>query len=222
MSFSKSQILSQSHATGVIPVFYHKDLEVCRGVLKAAYDGGCRVFEFTNRGENAFDTFSDLLHYATYQLPGLMLGIGSILDGDTALKFIHAGAHFIVSPILDESMADVCRLEDKLWIPGCATLTEIVKATRLGADLVKIFPGSTLGPKFVSSVLAPIPSLKLMPTGGVEPSVQNMKEWFSAGVYCVGIGGNLFKKDWLEKGDFASVQAAIAQCIADAREVRAL
>ncbi len=185
--------------TGMVPVFYHADAGIAKEVLDACYQGGVRVFEFTNRGDKAPEVFKDLLRHAE-QYPDLIVGIGTILNAATTQQFIDAGAHFIVSPVLKPEMATVCARYDKLWIPGCATLTEIVTARDLGAQIIKLFPGSVLGPEFVSSVLPVVPDLQLMPTGGVEPTEQSLTKWFKAGVACVGMGSKLMVK--LNDGNF--------------------
>jgi 2-dehydro-3-deoxyphosphogluconate aldolase/(4S)-4-hydroxy-2-oxoglutarate aldolase len=138
-NFSNDTIQQAMKSSGMIPVFYHADIEVAKAVLDASYKGGVRVFEFTNRGENAFQVFSELLKHAQ-KYSDLMLGIGTVMDAATTQKFIAAGAHFIVSPVLKQEMAGVCQKENKLWIPGCATLTEIVTAKDLGARLLKSSP----------------------------------------------------------------------------------
>ena len=203
----------------MIPVFYHADLEVAKGVIDASYEGGVRVFEFTNRGANAFDLFTKLLEHVE-QYPDLSLGIGTILDDETTEKFIRAGAHFIVSPILKPSMSKVCQKHNVPWIPGCATLTEIFTAKEAGAEIIKIFPGSVLGPGFVSSVLPVIPGLKLMPTGGVEPTEQNLSAWFKAGVVCVGMGSQLFKKEVLASKDWATLRQQVSDAISLVKRIR--
>ena len=183
-------------STGMIPVFYHADVDVAKGVIDAAYKGGVRIFEFTNRGGNAFDVFVQLLRHIE-QYPDLILGIGTIMDSGTAQKFIDAGAHFIVSPILNTEMSETCRKANVMWVPGCATLTEIVTGKNHGAEVIKVFPGSVLGPGFVSAVMPVVPGLQLMPTGGVEPTEQNLGAWFKAGVICVGMGSQLFTKEMI-------------------------
>jgi 2-dehydro-3-deoxyphosphogluconate aldolase / (4S)-4-hydroxy-2-oxoglutarate aldolase len=191
--FSSDSIVEVMRASGMIPVFYHADVEVAKSVLDACYRGGVRVFEFTNRGGNAYDVFKALLKHVE-QYDDLMLGIGTVMNAETTRKFIDAGTHFIVSPILKAEMAIVCNEHGKLWIPGCATLTEIVTAKELGAQVIKLFPGSVLGPGFVAAVLPVVPDLQLMPTGGVEPTEQSLSEWFKAGVVCVGMGSKLMLK----------------------------
>jgi 2-keto-3-deoxy-6-phosphogluconate aldolase len=194
--FTKPQVQDTMKSTGMIPVFYHPDVDVAKGVIDAAYKGGVRIFEFTNRGGNAYDVFVQLLKHIE-QYNDLILGIGTIMDSATAQKFIEAGAHFIVSPILNTEMAETCRKADVMWVPGCATLTEIVTGKNHGAEVIKVFPGSVLGPGFVSAVMPVVPGLQLMPTGGVEPTEQNLGAWFNAGVICVGMGSQLFTKEMI-------------------------
>lgn len=176
---------------GMIPVFNHADIEVSKKVVDAAYKGGVRVFEFTNRGNNPFEVFKALLDHVK-QYPDLILGIGTIMDATTARKYLEVGAHFIVSPILKEEVALECNKQDVVWIPGCGTVTEIVNGKELGAQVVKVFPASVLGPGFVKAVLSVVPDVNLMPTGGVEPTEENLRQWYKAGVICVGMGSQLF------------------------------
>jgi 2-dehydro-3-deoxyphosphogluconate aldolase/(4S)-4-hydroxy-2-oxoglutarate aldolase len=131
------------------------------------------------------------------------------MDKETTLKFITAGAHFIISPILNTEMASVCGEYDKLWIPGCATLTEIVTARQHGAEVIKVFPGSVLGPQFVSSIMPVIPTLQLMITGGVEPTEKSLSAWFGAGAMCVGLGSQLFTKELFEKQDWKALESKV-------------
>lgn len=206
-------------SSGMIPVFYNADIDTAKAVLDAAYKGGVRVFEFTNRGENAFQVFTQLIKHAA-QYPDLMLGIGTIMNAEATLKYIGAGAHFIVSPILKAEMATACQKENILWIPGCATLTEIVTAKDLGAKVIKIFPGSVLGPGFVSSIMPVVPGLQLMPTGGVEPTEANLSAWFKAGVICVGMGSQLFTKEIIERKDWARLQQNVSDALAIIKTIR--
>lgn len=204
-TLSAEYLITSMQSAGMIPVFFHADLDVAKNVLDASYRAGIRVFEFTNRGPNAYDTFVALLDHAR-QYPDLLMGIGTIIDDETTQKFIDAGAHFIVSPILKASMATVCQKNGIPWIPGCATLTEIVTAKEAGAAVIKIFPGSILGPEFVSSVLPVVPGLRLMPTGGVEPTEQNLSAWFNAGVMCVGMGSRLITKEIIQEADYSLLE----------------
>ncbi len=176
----------------VIPVYYHDDSNTCIEVLKASYAGGIRVFEFVSRGPNALENFRLLVDYKKANLPDLVLGIGTIKTAEQAQDFIDAGADFIVSPIVLKSIAEVTLDRGILWIPGCMTPTEIALAESLGAPLVKLFPGDTLGPNFLKAIRPLFPNVKFMPTGGVDVEEKNIRGWFDAGVYSVGLGSKLF------------------------------
>src|SRR6478609_4507667 len=219
MSFSKEQIISTMKGTGIVPLFTHDNPDDAKQVLEAAYRGGIRAFEFTNRRKNSFEVFEHLLSVAK-GYPDLMLGIGTIMDGATTKKFIDAGAHFIISPILKLEMAEVCHAHDKLWIPGCATLTEIVTAKEHGAGVIKVFPGSVLGPGFISSIMPVVPDLKLMITGGVEPNEKNLSSWFNAGAFCVGLGSQLFTKEIIEQNNWTLLQQRVAESLSIIKQVR--
>jgi 2-dehydro-3-deoxyphosphogluconate aldolase / (4S)-4-hydroxy-2-oxoglutarate aldolase len=212
MPFTKLEIFNEIKRTRVVPLFTHDDPQLAVEVLKAAYEGGIRVFEFTNRRKNSFHVFTELVKQRS-QYPGLMLGIGTIMDPETTLNFIDAGADFIISPILKPSMAEVCHRYNKHWMPGCATLTEIVTAKEHGAEIIKVFPGSVLGPGFVSSIMPVVPDLNLMITGGVEPTEANLGAWFKAGAMAVGMGSQLFTKEILDKRDWSQLKAKVSQAL---------
>ena len=178
----------------VLPVYYNDDPQTCIDVVNACYDGGIRVFEFVNRGENALDNFKQLLEFRNTQLPELKLGIGTIKDAATAIQYLKAGADFIVSPVVKKEIAEVTLHQNVLWIPGCMTPTEISLAEDLGAPLVKLFPGDTLGAKFLKAIKPLFPGMRFMPTGGVSPEEKNITEWFEAGVSAVGMGSKLFAR----------------------------
>ncbi len=219
--FSRIDTALAMNRTGIVPVFYHSDAEVCMNVLKACYEGGLRVFEFTNRGDFAQDNFIKLVNYAIAHLPGMIIGAGSIVDAATCAIYIQNGANFIVSPILNEDMAKVCNRRKILWSPGCGSLTEISKAEELGAEIVKIFPaGEVGGPSFVRNARGPMPWSNIMPTGGVEPEYDNLCEWFSAGVWCVGMGSKLFPIKEIEAGNFSLITSRVADILAMVATIR--
>ena len=193
--FTRIDVALQMKSTGMVPVFYHNDIEVCKKIIKACYEGGIRVFEFTNRGDYAHEVFCELNKFAASETPEMILGVGSVIDVGTTSLYLQNGANFIVSPILNAEMAKVCNRRKVAWSPGCGSLTEISYAEELGAEVVKIFPGSQVGgPSFVKAVRGPFPWTSIMPTGGVEPTHDNLKGWFDAGVHCVGMGSKLFVK----------------------------
>jgi 2-dehydro-3-deoxyphosphogluconate aldolase / (4S)-4-hydroxy-2-oxoglutarate aldolase len=201
--FTRIQVALKMQETGMIPVFYSKDTELCKKVMKACYDGGARVFEFTNRGDFAHEVFSELSKYVAKELPELILGVGSVVDAGTASLYIQLGTNFIVSPIINEDMAKICNRRKIAWSPGCGSVTEISRAEELGAEVIKIFPASQVGgPKFVEAVKGPCPWTSIMPTGGVDTSEENLSAWFKAGATCVGMGSQLITKEIIEKGDF--------------------
>jgi len=200
---------STLNETRMIPVFYHADLSTCKNIVISCYNGGVRAFEFTNRGDNALENFSALKKYCSTNFPDLLLGAGTILTVKNANDFINAGADFIVSPILKEEILIACRQQNIYAIPGCMTLSEIAQAQEWGCDIIKLFPGSVLGPQFVSAVLGPMPKLKLMPTGGVEPTKENLQAWFQAGVVCVGMGSQLLSNKIIASENYSQLTTEI-------------
>ena len=196
MKTTTAQAINNS---GLIPVFYHHDADSSKTVINACYKGGLRVVEYVNRGDAAMINFPILKDHVQKYCPEMILGVGSVLNPQQAEKFIQLGADFIVSPILSKEIALACIDHDTYWIPGCATPTEIARAKALGADIIKVFPGNVLGPGFIKSVLGPMPGLKLMPSGGVEPTKENLKAWFDAGVICVGMGSKLIDKEMIAR-----------------------
>lgn len=219
--YSRITVALTMNETGIVPVFYHKDPEVCKQVLKACYDGGLRVFEFTNRGDFAHENFSGMVKYATDNLPGMILGVGSIVDAGTAALYIQNGANFIVSPLLNEEVARICNRRKVSWSPGCGSVSEISKAEELGAEVVKIFPAKEVGgPGFVKNIKGPMPWTNIMPTGGVEPTYDNLFQWFSAGVWCVGMGSKLFPKNDIASGNFDALREKVSEAVSIVNKIR--
>ena len=188
--------------TGMVPVFYHKDAEVAKKVIKAGYDGGVRAFEFTNRGDFAHEVFAECVKYAATECPELALGVGSVVDAPTAALYIQLGACFVVGPLFNPDIAPVCNRRLIPYCPGCGSVSEVGKAQELGCDLTKLFPGDVYGPAMVKNLKAPMPWTKVMVTGGVAPTEENLTAWFKAGVYCVGMGSKLFPGDKVKAGDW--------------------
>jgi 2-dehydro-3-deoxyphosphogluconate aldolase/(4S)-4-hydroxy-2-oxoglutarate aldolase len=219
--YSRIEVAVRMRETGIIPVFYNKDSGICRNVIKACYEGGVRVFEFTNRGDYAHELFSELNKWAENNYPDLIMGVGSVTDSGTSSLYIQLGANFIVSPILNPDMAKVCNRRKILWCPGCASLSEISYAEELGAEIVKIFPGSSVGgPAFVKAVKGPCPWTSIMPTGGVEPTMDNLKEWFSSGVTCVGIGSKLISGEMIQKEEWGLLTTKVGEAVNIVRSLR--
>jgi 2-dehydro-3-deoxyphosphogluconate aldolase/(4S)-4-hydroxy-2-oxoglutarate aldolase len=206
--YTKIQTLTAMAATGMVPVFYHEDAETACRVVKACHDGGVRVFEFTNRGDFAQETFAILSKYVERECKGMILGAGSIVDSPTAALYIQLGANFIVGPLFNPDVAKVCNRRLIPYIPGCGSVTEIGFAQEAGCDICKIFPaGSVGGASFVSNVKAPMPWTNIMATGAVEPTDENLSSWFKAGTTCVGMGSKLFPNDAIAAGDWSKISS---------------
>lgn len=203
MRFSRLSVAQTMIQSGMVPVFYHPDIEIAQAVVKACYEGGVRVFEFTNRGAFAHEVFGELVKFTRATCPDMMMGVGSVVEAGTASLFMQLGASFVVSPILHPEMAKVCNRRKVLWSPGCGSLSEISYAEELGAEIVKIFPASQVGgPAFIKAVKGPMPWTHIMPTGGVAPTEENLKGWFDAGAACVGMGSKLFTKEIMQAQDW--------------------
>ena len=218
--FSRLEVATAMETSGLIPLFYNPDSTIAKKVLKACYDGGGRLLEFTSRGDFAHEVFSELMKYAIDELPGMILGVGSVTDGAAASRFMGLGANFIVTPVLREDIAVVCNRRKVLWSPGCGTLTEIARAEELGCEIIKLFPGDVYGPQFVKGIKGPQPWTSIMPTGGVSPERDNLSAWFKAGVTCVGMGSQLISKEIIAKGDYKALKLKVAQTLRIIKEVR--
>jgi len=207
-------VLLKMREIGAIPLFYHPDPDVVKQVISACYRGGMTLFEFTNRGEGAHELFAELVKWARKELPDLVLGVGTVVDAGTSSLFIQLGASFIVSPLLNEDMAAVCNRRKVLWMPGCATASEIGRAEELGAEIVKLFPGPTVGgPKFLKAYLGPCPWSSIMPSGGVSPTRENLQEWFDAGAFCVGMGSQLITKEIIATANYEKLEETARQAM---------
>lgn len=218
--FTRIKVATVMESTGLVPLFYNADVELGKKVIRACYDGGARILEFTNRGDFAHEVFRELHQYTIKELPEMILGVGSVTDAAAASLYLQLGANFVVTPVLREDIALVCNRKKVLWSPGCMTLTEIARAEELGAEIIKIFPGGQLGPAFVKDIKGPCPWTSLMPTGGVSPTEENLKDWFDAGVTCVGIGSKLIDSSVLKSGDFEGLKNRVANAIDIIKKVR--
>jgi len=218
--YTRIEVALVMKETGLVPLFYHPDIEVSKKVLKACYDGGARLLEFTARGDFAHEVFGELTKYAIAELPGMILGVGSVTDAAAASRFMSLGANFIVTPVFREDIALVCNRRKVLWSPGCGTLTEIARAEELGCEIVKLFPGDIYGPQFVKGIKGPQPWTNIMPTGGVSPTKENLEAWFNAGVTCVGMGSKLMSKHKSGTFDLEEIKVLVKESITIINQVK--
>ena len=218
--YTRIEVAQVMKETGIVPLFYHPDIEVAKKVIKACYDGGARLLEFTARGDFAHEIFAELTKYAIKELPGMIMGVGSITDAASASLYMSLGANFIITPVLREDIAKVCNRRKVMWSPGCGTLSEIAKAEELGCEVVKLFPGDIYGPNFVKGIKGPCPWTSIMPTGGVSPTKENLTAWFNAGVTCVGMGSKLISKDIVASQDYAKLEQNVKDAFAILKEIR--
>jgi 2-dehydro-3-deoxyphosphogluconate aldolase/(4S)-4-hydroxy-2-oxoglutarate aldolase len=218
--FTRIEVAQVMKGTGMVPLFFHSDIELSKKVLKACYDGGARLLEFTARGDFAHEVFGELTKYAIKELPGMIMGVGSVTDAAQASLYMSLGANFIVTPVLREDIAMVCNRRKVLWSPGCGTLSEIARAEELGCEIVKLFPGDIYGPQFVKGIKGPQPWTSIMPTGGVSPNKENLKAWFDAGVTCVGMGSQLISKEIIVNRDYAKLEQDVKKALAIIKIVR--
>ena len=214
MPHDRLSVLTALEAQGVCPVFYHADPEVCLNVIRACARGGAPVVEFTNRGDFAVDLFGEIARELQKTDPGAVLGIGSVIDAGTASTFLNRGARFVVSPGLVEEVARTCNRRMTAYFPGCGSVTEILKAQELGCEIVKLFPGASVGgPEFVKAVLGPMPWTKIMPTGGVDPDAASIAKWFGSGIVAAGMGSKLITDAAVKAGEWDGIAAHVRSAV---------
>lgn len=216
----KEELLALIPKQGILPLFFNKDADVCIHILKALYAAGIRTVEYTNRGEAALKNFSKMKEVCNAELSGMYLGIGTIKDAASAKAFIDAGADYIISPGLVEDVVKVAEQHNMLWVPGCMTPTEIIRAEQLGAKVIKLFPGNILGTGFLTAIKELFPNLMFMPTGGVDVDKENLSGWFKAGVSAVGMGSKLISKPIMEAQDYGKIESLTKEVMTTIQSVR--
>jgi 2-dehydro-3-deoxyphosphogluconate aldolase/(4S)-4-hydroxy-2-oxoglutarate aldolase len=220
--FDRLTVLNTMLEIGVVPVFYNGDLETAIKIIEACAAGGILVAEFTNRGNQAMEVFKDLVNYFGKANPSVILGVGSIADAPTAGIAIAYGANFVVGPLLNADVAKVCNRRKVAYMPGTSSPSEISAAEELGCEIVKVFPGTQVGgPSFIKAVKAPMPWSRLMPTGGVSATEENIKAWINGGAACLGIGSSLVRKDWVAAGEFDKMTETASKVVKWIKEARA-
>ena len=212
--YKRYEVCTEMVSTGLVPVFYNKDFDICKKIIKACVEGGVRTIEFTNRGDLAYKVFAEIIEWARSDLPQLMLGVGSVVDAPTAGIYINSGTNFVVGPVLNSEVARVCNRRKISYSPGCGSLSEISNAEELGVEIVKIFPAKEVGgPAFIKNALGPCPWSSIMPTGGVDTSEENISSWIKAGAACLGMGSKLISEERIEKNKYAEITEEVKKCI---------
>ncbi|MBA7510861.1 putative KHG/KDPG aldolase [subsurface metagenome] len=219
--FSRLKTLTVIEDIGLIPVFYNSDIEISKNIVKACAEGGAVSIEMTNRGDGAIDVFKELEIFCRTELPNVILGAGSIVDSPTAVAYISYGANFIVGPVIDEEIAILCNKRKIPYSPGCGSATEIQKAHALGVEFCKLFPGAQVGgPAFVKAMKGPCPWTKIMPTGGVSPTEESLRDWFTSGVACVGMGSNLITREAIKSKNYSHITSEVKRVIELIKKIR--
>jgi 2-dehydro-3-deoxyphosphogluconate aldolase/(4S)-4-hydroxy-2-oxoglutarate aldolase len=219
--FDRMTVLNTMLETGLVPVFYNDEVRVAKKIVTACVKGGARVVEFTNRGDRAWNVFTELIEWAEKLHPELILGVGSVVDAPTAALYISSGTNFVVGPILNPEIARLCNRRKVAYSPGCGTASEISEAEALGVEIVKVFPGGLVGgPPFIKAVRGPAPWTRIMPTGGVAATEENVKGWIEAGAACLGMGSKLVRKDLVAAGDFDGISENVSNVLKWIQEAR--
>ena len=191
---------------GMLPLYFNSSEEVSLDVLKAIYRAGVKAVEYTNRGDAALANFKKMVALRNAEMPGLLLGVGTIKNMQHATDYMTAGADFLVSPGFVPDVAAYCVSNDIFYAPGCMTPSEIIAAENAGIKFIKLFPGNMLGPEFLTTIKDIFPKLLFMPTGGVDTTKENIEGWFKAGVCAVGMGSKLISKKLMEAKDYGTVE----------------
>lgn len=219
--FLKHEVVGKILEIGIVPVFFEKDLEVSKKIVEACANGGANIIEFTNRGDFAYQVFTELAKWCTESLPEVVLGVGTVIDPGTAALYINSGANFVVGPVLNPEVAKICNRRKVAYCPGCGSVSEISLAEELGVDIVKIFPGAEVGgPSFVKNLLGPCPWAKIMVTGGVDATWESISSWIRAGTAALGMGSKLIAKELVAARDFEAIQKKVEECVWSVKKAR--
>ncbi len=221
MSFTKQQVTFQMSQIGVVPVFYHPDVDVLMHVVEISYKSGLRVFEFMHQRDNKGPRLFHYISERSHNYPDIILGAGTVLDDTMTERYIDAGAQFIASPFLRPEMARVCHQQDILWMPGCTTTSDISWAKSLGASIIGVLPGNILGPEFIQSVKKEYPDLEFIPSGILDLHPPALSKWFEAGSLCIKLGAPLFPKDAIALKDWKMVEKNVVEQLSNISKIKA-
>lgn len=217
---NRTHVLQTLRQAGLLPLFYHSDPDIAFEIAAACYRGGARIVEYTNRGDFAHEVYGTVQKRIRKELPGLLMGIGSIQDAGTTALYIQLGAPFVVTPLLREDVIRTCNRRKIAVIPGVTTGSEIGQAEELGVDMIKLMPGEVVGPNFVKAHLAPCPWTSMMISGGVSMEEANLRSWFEAGAHCVGMGSKLVSATIVQNKDWATLEENVRSTLALIQKIR--
>jgi 2-dehydro-3-deoxyphosphogluconate aldolase / (4S)-4-hydroxy-2-oxoglutarate aldolase len=217
---TKEQVTDVIVQQGILPLYFNSDETVSIEVLKAIYKAGIKAVEYTNRGEAALNNFRKLVSVRNQEMPGLMLGVGTVKNLEDAKNYTNSGADFLVSPGFVDEVAVFANTKNIFYAPGCMTPGEIIAAENRGMKFIKLFPGNLLGPEYLTSIKDIFPKLLFMPTGGVDTTKENLSGWFKAGVCAVGMGSKLISKKLMEQKDYATIEKLTIEVLATIKQVR--
>jgi len=210
---TKEQITNVIIEQGILPLYFNPDETVSIEVLRAIYKAGIKAVEYTNRGDAALANFKKMVQVRNNEMPGLLLGVGTIKSLPDAENYIAAGADFMVSPGYVPEVASFANSKNIFYAPGCMTPSEIIAAENAGIKFIKLFPGNLLGPEFLTTIKEIFPKLLFMPTGGVDVTKENIEGWFKAGVCAVGMGSKLISKKLMEVKDYGAIEKATREVL---------
>ncbi|MBL0234909.1 MAG: bifunctional 4-hydroxy-2-oxoglutarate aldolase/2-dehydro-3-deoxy-phosphogluconate aldolase [Chitinophagaceae bacterium] len=205
---------------GMLPLYFNPDTAISLDVLRAIYRAGIKAVEYTNRGEAALANFKQMVALRNAEMPGLLLGVGTIKNMEQANDYLLAGADFLVSPGFVPDVAAHCVGNDIFYAPGCMTPSEIISAENAGIKFIKLFPGNMLGTEFLTTIKDIFPKLLFMPTGGVDTTHENIESWFKAGVCAVGMGSKLISKKLMEAKDYATMESETKKVLVLISQIR--
>lgn len=221
MSFTKQDVIIQLKHIGVVPVFYHPDVDVLMHIVDIVYKCGLRVFEFMHQRDNKGPRLFNYIKERCQSYPELILGVGTVLDATMTERYIQVGAEFIASPFLRPEMAQVCETHNILWMPGCTTRSDISSAKSLGASVIGVLPGNILGPEFIQSVKNEYADLEFIPSGILDLDSVSLSKWFQAGSLCIKLSTPLFPKEAITLRDWGTIEKGIFGHLKNISKIRA-
>ncbi|HEY3401871.1 MAG TPA: hypothetical protein VGK59_00705 [Ohtaekwangia sp.] len=221
ISISRNELIQTFRSDGVIPVFQHNDLQTILRVLKLVHRCGARTFEFVHQRDSRFLNFFALVAEAARELPGMQVGVGTVLDHKMAKQYIRLGAKFIVSPFLHPAMGEICHDHEILWVPGCNSNHDVAQAKELGAQVVTVLSGTFSGPGFVRNMRNEMPDVALIPSCGIRISENSWKSWFDAGSLCIRLGEALFAKEVIAVRDWPKLETTLFSTFHEIQQIKA-